>query len=132
MVNKEVNKEVVNCNIKLENRKFILANILAYSFISYEIKKKSYYRCQNVNNRNLLFLVEITFDGPDLYCQLCWIFHKFLRNYIWLSTSIKNVATLNIVNSLTVNSVMDIFQQVSENFQNTVSKSEHMLDNIFF
>ena len=36
--------------------------------VSYELKKRSNYRCQNLNNRNLLFLVEITSGSPDLYC----------------------------------------------------------------
>ena len=50
---------------------------------------------------------------------------------------VQKVATLNTVLSLTVNFIMDIFLQISQNFQNTAAfqtifkstfcKSEHML-----
>ena len=49
---------------------------------------------------------------------LCWIFRQLLRNYIWWSTLFKKVMTLNTVTSLTVNSVIDIYLQVLQNFQN--------------
>ena len=55
--------EAVNCKIKLANNKFILVNVLAYT-ISYELKT-SHYRCRKMNNRNLLFIIEITFDSPQ-------------------------------------------------------------------
>ena len=47
------------------------------------------------------------------------IFHKFLRKYIWQSSLFKKVATLNTLTSLTVNSIMDIFLQILQIFQNT-------------
>ena len=39
----------------------------------------------------------------------------------------KNVTALNAVTSLTLNSDMDIFPQVLQNFQKTASKSEYIL-----
>ena len=48
-----------------------------------------------MNNRSLLFFIEITCDSPDLHDQLCWKFCKFLRNYIWRSTLNKKVAILS-------------------------------------
>ena len=41
------------------------------------------------------------------------------ENYIWRTGSLKKVTILNTVTSVTVNSVMDIFLSVLQNFQDT-------------
>ena len=40
---------------------------------------------------------------------------------------VEKVGTLNTVTYLTLNSDMDIFLQVLQNFQNTLNKLEHIL-----
>ena len=58
------------------------------------------------------------------------ILRKVLRNYIWQSASFKKVATLNTVTSLTAKSVMDIFLQVLQNFQNTAVLKKNLQEHI--
>ena len=60
--------------------------------------------------------------------QICIV--SYVENfvsYIWWSASLKKATILNTVASLTVNSVMDIFLQVLQNFQSTMIKPEHIL-----
>ena len=91
--------------------------------VSHEVKGSNY-RCRNFNHQTYyiqyIVLIKITFDSADLYCHYVkYIIQIFLRKYIWQSTSFQKVVTLNIVTSLTVNSIMDIFLQISQNIQNT-------------
>ena len=50
------------------------------------------------------------------------MFRKISKK-LYLAEHFVQLATLNTVTSLTVNSIMDIFLQVLQNFQNTASKS---------
>ena len=81
--------------------------------VSHEVKSSNY-QCRNLNRIKLItvVLIEITFIYDS------YIIHIFLRKYIWQSTLFKKVATLNTLTSLTVNSIMDIFLQISQNIQN--------------
>ena len=110
-------------SMEAENCKIKPASMFQLTFlpttISYELKKSNYLY-QNLDNRNLLFLIEIPYSRPDLHCSLCWIFRKFLRNYIWRSASFIKVTALNTVTSITANSLVDIVLQVLLNFQNTI------------
>ena len=84
--------------------------------------KSSNYRCRN--------LIHQTYYSSPCWnhiwqsrsaLSLCKIICIFLRKYIWQSPSFKKVATLNTVTSLTVNSITDIFLQISQHIQNTAA-----------
>ena len=74
---------------------------------------------QLLNVKHFLFLIEITFGSPDLQCQLCWIFRKFLKITFGRVVRSKSYdSKYCTVTSLTVYSVIAIFRQVLQNFQN--------------
>ena len=84
--------------------------------VSHEIKSSNY-QCRNLNRIKLItvVLIEITFSTAIL------LNNSYISQKIWQSTSFKKVATLNTVTALTVNSIMDIFLQISQNIQNAAA-----------
>ena len=82
--------------------------------------KSSNYRSQNLNHQTYYSTPYWNHIWQSRFALLlCYIIQIFLRKYIWQSTSFKKVATLHTVSSLTINSIMDIFLQTSQNIQNT-------------
>ena len=85
--------EGVNCNTKL--RKKFISVAVYYSFLQQpkELKKtkKNNFPCRSLNHPNLLFLIQITFNSPDLSRYLCGIFRKFLRNKFGGTLRLKKV-----------------------------------------
>ena len=129
MISRDNNTRYLPCMVQVElwilaekqwtvREKFILVHILAYKNFIW-IKKE--------------VIIDIEIRIMKTYYSLlkshlaCWIFRKFLRSYVWQRALFKNVTALNAVTSLTLNSDMDIFPQVLQNFQKTASKSEYIL-----
>ena len=104
--------------------------------VSYELKKRSNYRCQNLNNRNLLFLVEITSGSPDLYCQLCRIFCKFFRNIVLAEHFIQKPGKskyCNFLNSKLRHGYISALHKFYKIFRTQRGNQKHVkLDNIFW
>ena len=80
------------------------------------ILKSSNYRCRFLNHRNWLFLIEITFGSSDLSVSYVEYFVGFWENTFG-GALFKKVATLNAVNSVIEDSVMDIFLKILPVFQ---------------
>ena len=82
------------CICRIERKRWIvkqniqttsfMSGILAYinfkSTWSFYIKKKYW---------KIIIPFLITFSRPDLYCESCYVFFKFLRSHIWGSASFK-------------------------------------------
>lgn len=100
---------------KIESSKFIIPYCSIYGVIYYYA---------------IYYQFIIPFGSPNLHCQLCGMFCKFLRKYVWRDALFKKLATLHAANYLTVNSVMDMFLQILQDFENiTVFKT--IFKNIF-
>ena len=87
--------------------------------VSHEVKSSNY-RCRNLNHQTYYSSPYWNHIWQSRFALLLYQkIETFLRKYIWQSTLFKKVATLNTVTFLTVNSIMDIFLQISQNIQNT-------------
>ena len=119
MLQVELCMETVNCKIKLANNNFILVNIFVYSSFIWMEKRivtnvkiwiiKAYYSLQKSH-----LAIQI-FTGSYVEC--------LVKKLYLAEHFIQKVATLNQVTSFTVNSVMDVFLQVLQNFQNFETKA---------
>ena len=119
MLQVELCMETVNCKIKLANNNFILVNIFVYSSFIWMEKRivtnvkiwiiKAYYSLQKSH-----LAIQI-FTGSYVEC--------LVKKLYLAEHFIQKVATLNTVTSFTVNSVMDVFLQVLQNFQNFKTKA---------